>query len=199
MKSVLVCTFLFIIGSGLFVSRQERRPEDKGAAQSAGDQIEVKTDRFSGVTTLALKPQVIVDKPDHIITMEIETKLGEKKNVEWEQEQAHVRFKSQSKDVIKYGDKQLHFIVDGKHIDLGECAGGPRAFVDPAEMKPGFKILHVYTSILDIPQLTQIVGGKQVEMRLGSIELTLNQSVLAILREYANQVSAKRNTTGRKP
>jgi len=84
MRQILVCALLFVIaGSIFFVSGQERQQEKKGAlqtsdARSANDQIEVKTDHFSGVTTVKLKSQVILEKPDHQLTMEIETKLGEK-------------------------------------------------------------------------------------------------------------------------
>jgi hypothetical protein len=41
----------------------------------------VKTDRFSGVTTVKLKPQVILDKPDQRLTIEITAKLGENEDI----------------------------------------------------------------------------------------------------------------------
>ena len=84
MRPILVCALLFFIaGSIFFVAGQERRREEKAEpgyrCQVNDDQIEVKTDRFSGVTTVKLKPQVILDKPDHRLTISFETKLGEKK------------------------------------------------------------------------------------------------------------------------
>jgi hypothetical protein len=104
MRQILVCALLFVIaGSISFVSGQERQQEKKGAAQasdtkSTNDQVEVKTDRFSGVTTVKLKPQVILDKPDHQMTIEIETKLGEKERFESEKEdvKAESWFRSQA-------------------------------------------------------------------------------------------------------
>jgi hypothetical protein len=71
MRQILVCALLLVIaGSISFVSGQERQQEKMDAAQasdskSTSDQVELKTDRFSGVTTVKLKPQVILDKPDH--------------------------------------------------------------------------------------------------------------------------------------
>jgi len=66
---------LFIAGFAFFVAGQERRREEKGNAQAsdgkslaAGDQIEVKVDRFSNTTTLILKPQILIEKPDHFMT-----------------------------------------------------------------------------------------------------------------------------------
>ena len=93
MRQILVCALLFVIaGSIFFVSGQGSQQEKKSAAQisdakPASDQIEVKTDRFSGVITVKLKPLVILDKPDHLLTIDIETKLGEKVRFESEKEE----------------------------------------------------------------------------------------------------------------
>jgi hypothetical protein len=71
MKSILTYGLLvFATGSIFFVSGQERQNVEKGGAQTAdskqaSDQIEIKEDHFSGVTTIRLKPQVILDKPEH--------------------------------------------------------------------------------------------------------------------------------------
>jgi hypothetical protein len=62
MKSILMCGLLFFATGSIFsVSGQERQSVEKGAAQTANskqasDQIEIKEDRFSGVTTIRLKP-----------------------------------------------------------------------------------------------------------------------------------------------
>ena len=78
---------MFVIASSIFfVVGKERQREEKGGAQAidskqSNDQIEVKTDRFSGVTTVKLKPQVILDKPDQRLTIEITAKLGENEDI----------------------------------------------------------------------------------------------------------------------
>ena len=50
------------------------------------------------MTTVKLKPQVILDKPDHQMTIEIETKLGEKGQLDFEKDdlKAETWFRSQS-------------------------------------------------------------------------------------------------------
>ncbi len=119
MRSIIACVLLLTIaGSIFFVAGQERQQEKKGAAQtsdakSTSDQIEVKTDRFSGVTTVKLKPQVILDKPDHQMTIDIETKLGEKGQLDSEKDdvKAEAWFRSQSKDPVDFGDQELHFLI----------------------------------------------------------------------------------------
>ncbi|MCI0665588.1 MAG: hypothetical protein L0220_31395 [Acidobacteria bacterium] len=197
MKFTLVCVVL--IGSVLFVVGQERGREDKGVAQTndaktSNDQIEVKTDRFSNVITVTLKPQVILDKPDHYLTMEIKTKLGEKKFSDWEREMvnAFVNFESQSKVPVDFGDRQLHFMIDGKPLNLAKTSFSVSPHADRyGKLKPGFKISESFTSLFDRRALEQFSKANRIEMRLGSFEPTLSQSVVMNLREYANQVLAQ--------
>ena len=83
MKSILVTGSLFCLAvlvihaTGQDRGRGENATPhgaDKGAASSTSDQIEVKTDRFSNVTTVTLKPQAIINKHDHVVTMGIESR-----------------------------------------------------------------------------------------------------------------------------
>jgi hypothetical protein len=206
MRSILACVWLLTIaGSIFFVVGQERQQEKKGSAQnsdakSVSDQIEVKTDRFSGVTTVKLKPQVILDKPDHQMTIDIETKLGEKGQLDFEKDdmKAEAWFRSQSKDPVDFGDQELHFLIDDKPLDLGKTPGGTNANMDKSTLKPGFRSSKSFVSILDRSDLTQFAKARRVEMRLGSIELTLGQPEVAMLREYANQVLAQHKIVSEK-
>jgi len=196
MRPILVCALLFIIaGSIFFASGQERQQEKKGAAQasdtkSASDQIEVKADRFSGVTTVKLKPQVILDKPEHQLTIEIETKLGEKKHYDSEKDEVRsfILFRSQSKDSVNFGDEELHIMIDGKPIEitrpLGDVDAGARTFLSTCRR----------------PAIEQLSRAKNMEIRLGTIEIAIAQPILAYLREYANQaLTNQKNTREKKP
>ena len=179
---VLVCALLsvsFAVG-GPFVWSQQN------------DQVEVKTDRFSEATTIKLKPQTILDTPDQIITMSLEAKFGDKKirdevdrTSEILGEQAFVRLESQSKGSVDFGDKQLHFIVDGKRIKVGESVGTLLKFPgkDP-DLKPGFKNREVFTNGLNLEQMKQIANGNRVEMRFGKYESVLSTTLLGNLREF---------------
>jgi hypothetical protein len=112
MRPILVFALMFVIASSIFfVVGKDRQREEKGGAQAtdskqANDQVEVKTDRFSGVTTVKLKPQMILDKPDHQMTIEIETKLGEKGKLDFEKDDvaAKVWFRSLYKGSVDFGD-----------------------------------------------------------------------------------------------
>ncbi|HKQ73387.1 MAG TPA: hypothetical protein VJ810_06660 [Blastocatellia bacterium] len=203
MRPILVCALMFVIvGSIFFVRGQEGQQEMKGASQtsdakSTSDQIEVKNDRFSGVTTVKLKPQVVLDKPEHQLTIRSETKLGDKKSHEWEMGtvSAYVWLESHYNRSVDYGDRELHFIIDGKPLDIGRITGG-----SPTEstLKPAFKIMASFVSIFDRSKLEQISNGKRIEMRFGTVEVTLGQPVVATLREYASQVLTLDKTTREK-
>ena len=201
-RPVLMCgLLLFIAGSAFFVAGQERRREEKGDAQAAdskslaaSDQIEVKEDRFSGVTTVKLKPQVILDKPDHRLTIEVTAKLGEKKIYDHQKDEirAIVNFESQSKTPVNYGDREFHFMVDGAPLNLGKVD----IEVDPYagrynKLQPGFKIRETFLKIFDRAALELFSKADRVEARLGPIEVALDPSLSALLREYSNQVLAQ--------
>src|SRR6266508_2394802 len=206
MRQILVCALMFVFASSIFfVVGKDRQREDKSGAQAtdskqANDQVEVKTDRFSGVTTVKLKPQVILDKPDHQMTIDIETKLGEKGQLDSEKDdvKAEAWFRSQSKDPVDFGDQELHFLIDDKPLDLGKTPGGTNANMDKSKLKPGFRSSKSFVSIFDRSDLTQFAKARRVEMRLGSIELTLGQPEVAVLREYANQVLAQHKIVNEK-
>ena len=203
MRPILVCALMFVIvGSIFFVRGQEGQQEMKVASQtsdakSTSDQIEVKNDRFSGVTTVKLKPQVVLDKPEHQLTIRSETKLGDKKSHEWEMGtvSAYVWLESHYNRSVDYGDRELHFIIDGKPLDIGRITGG-----SPTEstLKPAFKIMASFVSIFNRSKLEQISNGKRIEMRFGTVEVTLGQPVVTALREYASQVLTLDKTTREK-
>ena len=203
MRPILVCALMFVIvGSIFFVRGQEGQQELKGASQtsdakSTSDQIEVKNDRFSGVTTVKLKPQVVLDKPEHQLTIRSETKLGDKKSHEWEMGtvSAYVWLESHYNRSVDYGDRELHFIIDGKPLDIGRITGG-----SPTEstLKPAFKIMASFVSIFNRSKLEQISNGKRIEMRFGTVEVTLGQPAVTALREYAGQVLTLDKTTREK-
>lgn len=203
MKSILATGLLFCLAvSTIHATGQDRgrgetaasQGADKGAASSTNEQIEVKTDRFSNVTTVTLKPQAILDTPDHIITIEIKTKLGEKKfsDLERQMVEAYVDLESQSKSPVDFGDQELHFIINGQPLNLGETKLNVDAYASrTGELKPGFKIREYGVQIFDRPTLERLSKANRIEMRFGSIEPKLSNQLIATLREYALQVLAQ--------
>jgi hypothetical protein len=203
MKSIIIAGLMLCLTiPTIYAAGQERARADRPTLQGADNSktgstdnpIEVKTDRFSNVTTVTLKPQMVLDKPDHIITMGIETKLGEKKSYDWEREMvnAYATLESQSKEPVDFGDEEVHFIINGQTLSLGKAD----LKVDPypsigGKLKPGFRIREFTVLLFDRRALEQFSKAKRIEMRLGPIETTLSDTLVTTLREYATQALAQ--------
>src|SRR5262249_21240166 len=189
---VLVCSFLV---AGSLFAQQGNKSQQTSATGTGGGQVEVETDRFSEVTTVKLKPQLILDTPDHFITMRLEATLGDKK-IRSEMEMAHmlategamIWFESQAKIPTDFGDRELHFIVDGKRLKIGESTEELLNSIgkDP-DLKPGFKVHELFGNGLNTDQLKQIASSNRVEMRLGKYEFVLSPLVLGNWREFVRE------------
>ncbi|HZF37962.1 MAG TPA: hypothetical protein VE715_04000, partial [Blastocatellia bacterium] len=156
-------------------------------------QVEVETDRFSGKTTVRLKPQVLVDTPEHKLIMVIDGQgafFG-------------IRFDSISRDYIIFGDRELWFIVDGKRMRIDAASESSAPFVAKDQDEKGRIPWTTLISSMSLAQAEEIVAGNKVEMRLGTVELTWSQPVLANMREYvrtlASYAPSRQKTRGRKP
>jgi hypothetical protein len=55
----------------------------------------------------------------------------------------------------------------------------------------GFTIKSSFVAIFDRRAIEQFSKATRVEMRFGPIELSLNQSAVSVLRDYASQVLAQ--------
>jgi len=195
MRNLLIvsCALLSVaaIANGAYTQAQQGDKSSQAAAPaSAGGQVEVQTDRFSEVTTIKLKPQTILDTPDQSITMRLEAKFGDKKIrdttdqvMEILDEKAMVWFESFANVPTDFGDKELHFIIDGKRLKIGESSGG----TPDQSTKSTYRSLKTFVNILDTDELKPLAAGKQVEMRLGKYEFTLTPAVLENLREFVRE------------
>jgi hypothetical protein len=203
MKSILVTGLLFCLAVPTLhaVGRDSGRVENgvpQGAASSTNDQIEVKTDRFSNATTVTLKPQPILDTPDHIITVGIKTKFGgNEPSYDFQKDliNAYVDIESQSKEIVDFGDRELHLLINGQPLSFRDI----NLKTDPyptisGKLKPGFSLRKYGVVIFDKEALERLSKAKSIEMRLGPIESKLSSEVIATLREYAVQALAQRKT-----
>jgi hypothetical protein len=112
---VLACASLSVAGSLFAQSRPEQVP--------AGGQVEVKTDRFSGVTTVTLKETGLFKKPDHKLTLSLKVLLDSKSPGN---EAVMATFYSYSEAAILFGDLELHCLIDEKPHSLGKAEHGQR-------------------------------------------------------------------------
>jgi hypothetical protein len=202
MKAILIGGLLLCLTiPTIQATGQERARDDRSSLQGSDNSkagsndnpIEVKTDRFSNVTTVNLKPQAILDKPDHLITMEIKTKLEQKRadDIFRDSVDAYVYFESHSGGGVDFGDGEIHLLVDGRPLRIPPSEIELKPLIKP---KPGFRTYKSGLTIFDREALEQIKKANQIEMRLGSIDLTLSTAMLATLREYAARSLAQQKT-----
>jgi hypothetical protein len=190
MSSLRVFATLFI--TALCLTAPSFAQDGKGGkeASGAGNEVEVKTDRFSNITKVTLKPQTILDKPGHLVTMRIETKLEKKDSDDAFRDSvdAYAHFESQSNGSIDFGDGKILFLVNSRPLQTPEAEIETDGYTDP---KPGFKVNKSGVTIFNRAALEQIAKANEIEMRLGSVELRLSASLVATMREYATQALAQ--------
>ena len=198
MSLIRVFTALFIID--LFLTVPSFAPTRKGNKDAGGipqekesSQVEVETDRFSGKTSVKLKPQVLIDTPEHKLIMAIDGQgdfFG-------------IRFDSISRDYIIFGDRELWFIVDGKRMRIDTASESAAPLIVKDKDEQGRRPRTTLISSMSLAQAEEIVAGRKVEMRLGTVEMTWSQPVLANMREYvrtlASYAPSRQKTRGRKP
>jgi hypothetical protein len=177
------------------VFAQDNKPVGHASKTS---QVEVKSDRFSGNVTVTMKPQPLIDTAERKLTMDLWYEL-KRKDIEGSpvipEEMASMSFESRAttaSTAIELGDRELHFLIDGKQLSIGRTSSRskPLPLVLSDGDEKGRKPYLSITSALSLSQIEQIAAGKQVEMRLGNIELPLSQSTLAAVREFAREFAA---------
>lgn len=199
----VACALLLVaLGQGRqskSVNPQRTTPTDNSTQRSGNQsgersQVEVNKDRFGGATRVVLKPQLILDTPDHQLSVSAEAKLEGKKQIGIFQEDQSVQltFISQSKVSIDFGDQELHFLVDGERVTVGKTSGGTGPYLGTGTPSDsGFKFRKRFFAVLDLSKLRRIAEGKKVEMRLGKIELTLDPKLLSNLRAFVTAASSE--------
>ncbi len=174
----------------LMVCAQDNKPASDDGKTS---QVEVKTDRFSGDVTITMKPQTLIDTPELKLTMELEYRLNQKRLAASPilvEELASVTLRPAVKDSVDYGDRELHFLVDGVRLPGRRTSS---SVVDPLlseEDDEGRTPDYTFFSTLDLSQVERLAAGKRVEIRLGAIETPLSSTTLAAIRDFAREFAA---------
>ncbi len=183
------CGWVMVIGLMTTATGQSgvRNGDNKRTKVNDGSQVMVDKDEFSGATTIKLKPQKLIDRLEHQLTMSAEAKLGgtaPQTGLPDADERMLLGFTSLTSHKLDFGDQELHFLVDGKQVRGGSTAGGYNPRLPGEQLPSPYKTRHSFTGGLSLSQLKQIASGRKVEMRLGSIETTLNSELLSRLSEF---------------
>ena len=153
----------------------------KGGA--SGREVKVQHDRFTGERTISFEPQLILDHRDHRMSLEAEAKPGgnrPRRDIPELDDRVTFTFSSMSKAGVEFGDRELHFLVDGERIRIGRAA--PR--MPTSSGNPTLPVGQHLLIVLPLNKLQQIARGRDVQLRLGPIELTLDNQVMSVLKEF---------------
>lgn len=155
---------------------------------NAQSDVVVEKDKFSGSATIKLQPQKLIDKPDHQLTIAASSKVGGKlyTGLSDADDTIIFHFVSSNNDTIEFGDKELHFLVDGKPLKGGPTAGGMLARTT-SDDQTTFKFSRTFTGGLTLSKLQQISRSSKVEMRLGAVEVSLDTKTLGNFAEFVNK------------
>lgn len=151
--------------------------EAKTAAKKQQGDCVTAYDRFRNATTTTLAPRTIYrnDSPLHEIKMSasaVGEKSGSPKEVDLIFDST-----SQSARTRFYGKAEVMFVIDGKRVDGGTAykAGGfsMRQFEEKLRLT------------LPASRFLEIIAGRQVEMKIGAVEITFEPEDVKRLRDFA--------------
>jgi hypothetical protein len=181
-------SFSIIFCLAIVVSAQNKPAEAKGSEDDR--QVVVENDRFSGDVTVKMKPQVLLDNAERKLTLAMSYKMI-KKDVENAsillEEFASFDFLLFSKPPTDIGDRELHFIIDGKQMPVGETSLHMPTERSPVKDANGRNAVRELSTTLPISKVEQLASGKTIQMRLGSIELTFNTPAMTAIREFTRE------------
>ncbi len=179
---ILICVCLMCVAA---VMGQDKR------ADSTGQSVERKYDRFKGETTVKLKPQRILDSksPRQVLEMSAEvTFKGEQPTQQ--SDEVNIILTSSAIEKLYRDPAELNFIIDGERVK-GEPAIAGRPYLLEKPLSPDLKTGQRIRSSISFTTLRKIASSKVVEIKLESTELTLDSTSLSNLRKFASAVFNK--------
>jgi len=169
-------TILFAIIAAAACSSSPNR--NAGQADAAAPAVETKFDRFSGVTTIVMNPQEVIDNRDLTLRMSLKYQKGGDASGST----VDMDFEGGSAAQLDFPDQRLYFLADGASVtsDMFFCAPlrGLRTKIAIASC----------TAIMSPLRMDRIAESKRVEMKFGNYELEIKPQLLAALREFMSQV-----------
>jgi hypothetical protein len=148
--------------------------------KTQNSQIETNTDKFSGTTTIKLKPQTVLKDQETELAIGLNAKVGgtdakRKIGIDFI---GHTSVKLEAVSLI-----YLYIAVDGESIKERLYCTDARRPKDITLTAQG-----CYSAISG-EELSKIAAGKTVEMKFGQFEIKFTPELLGLLREYNKVVS----------
>lgn len=163
--------------------------QNKGAkatdCRQEGGEVERKDNRFTGESTVTLKPQVITtDAPGQELKMALSYQIkpevrGREQSII--PETVTVTFTSKAGKLIYGRELELVFLVDGDRIHRVPAISGD----DLSHVTTLKDVTQTVFTGMTTETLRRITRAKDVEMKLGETEVKLSPEVLTAMRSFA--------------
>ncbi len=161
-------------------SQTVKLKDEKGAnSKSSNASCETMRDRFSNRTRISMPTRTIfrLDSPREELTLTINLSKDEASDTNKAPE-VELLFVSKTERYKYHEQAEVNFIVDGERLSGGVAytlGGVPTSPLVQEKMQ----------LLLTVEKFLRIANGREVEMRMGQTEITLQRADLEALRRYA--------------
>jgi hypothetical protein len=179
---ILICVCLMCV---VIVTGQDKR------ADSTGQSVERKYDRFKDQTTVKLKPQRIIDSksPRHVLEMSAEVTFKGEQPTQWD-EMVQIVFISSAEKNPYREPVELNFIVDGQRVK-GATSRVGSPYNPRSPLADDMKVAYDIVAFVSLDSMRKVANGKKVEMQLGPTELILDTMTIDNLRKFSAAIQNK--------
>jgi hypothetical protein len=182
--SVLFGTTLICATAVFAVAGQHGNSAVTNCGQEGGA-VERKDDRFTGESTVTLKPQVIATTtPGQQLKMALTYKIKPEARGREESiipEMVTVTFTSTASNLVYGRELELVFLLDGERVRRVPAATGD----DFSRVTTQKDVTQTVFTGMTTETLRRITRAKTVEMKLGETEVKLSPEVLDAVRSFA--------------
>jgi hypothetical protein len=157
------------------IDKDKSRQEEKAA--SAG--CETVRDRFSNRTTVSMPGRVIFrsESPREELSLTVNLASGETTPTSRRRE-VELIFISKTERYRYHEQAEVNFIIDGERV-----SGGTAYTLGAVPTSP--LVQEKMQLLLSIKKFLQVINGREVEMKMGQTEITVQRADLEALQRYA--------------
>lgn len=179
------CAALLIANIASSASTQSRTDKRKdgqnGNTATASAGCETVRDRFSNRTTVSMPERVVFrsNSPREELYLTVNLASGEAATTNNRRREVELVFVSKSEHYRYHEQAEVNFIVNGERV-----SGGVAYTLGAVPTSP--LVQEKMQLLLPVEKFLQIINGREVEMKMGQTEITLQRADLESLRRYAS-------------
>lgn len=179
------CAVLLVANIASSASTQSRTDKRKdgqnGNTATTSVGCETVRDRFSNRTTVSMPERVIFrsNSPREELSLTVNLAGGEAATTKNRRREVELVFVSKSERYRYHEQAEVNFIVNGERV-----SGGVAYTLGAVPTSP--LVQEKMQLLLPVEKFFQIINGREVEMKMGQTEITLQRADLESLRRYAS-------------